>query len=118
MSNQNTAALEKALNQMIENGEALEAFEKFYADDVVMQENELAPTVGKAANREREIAFFASVSELRQIKVVASAAQGDTGFSQWFMDYTHTENGDLAYHQVAVRTWQSGKVVKEVFYYG
>ena len=38
------------LNKIVLEGKALEAFEKFYHDDVVMQENELAPTVGKAAN--------------------------------------------------------------------
>ncbi len=118
MTTQDIALLDADLNTMIQNGEALDAFEKFYADTVVMQENEQAPTVGKDANREREKAFFASVTELRKIEVVASATQGNTSFSQWFMDYTHKDNGDLAYHQVAVRTWENGKVVKEVFYYG
>ncbi len=118
MTTQDIHTLDTELNTMIQNGEALEAFEKFYADSVVMQENEQDPTVGKDANREREKAFFGSVTELRKIAVVASAAQGSTSFSQWFMDYTHKDNGDLAYHQVAVRTWENGKVVKEVFYYG
>ena len=118
MTTQDILTLDAELNTMIQNGDALEAFEKFYADTIVMQENEQAPTVGKDANRDREKAFFASVTELRKIEVVAAAAQGNTSFSQWFMDYTHTDNGDMAYHQVAVRTWENGKVVKEVFYYG
>ena len=118
MTTQDIQALDTELNTMIQNGNALEAFEKFYADTVVMQENEQTPTAGKAANREREKAFFASVSELRKIEVVASATQGNTSFSQWFTDYTHKDNGGMAYHQVAVRTWENGKVVKEVFYYG
>ena len=46
------------LNSMILRGNALEAFEKYYAEDVVMQENELPPTIGKGANRERERDFF------------------------------------------------------------
>ena len=45
--------LEQELNQMILSGKALEAFEKFYADDLVMQENDQPPRIGKAANRER-----------------------------------------------------------------
>ena len=43
--------LENELNQMILAGKAMEAFEKYYADDIVMQENDQPPRVGKAANR-------------------------------------------------------------------
>ncbi|MCY7309903.1 MAG: hypothetical protein LH619_03920 [Chitinophagaceae bacterium] len=35
------------LNQMILEGKILEAFEKFYADDVVMQDNDYPARAGK-----------------------------------------------------------------------
>jgi hypothetical protein len=35
------------LNDMFVQGKALEAFEQFYADDIVMQENEQEPTSAK-----------------------------------------------------------------------
>ena len=57
------ATLDQELNQMVLNGKAMEAFEKFYADDVVMQENSNEPCVGKDANRTREEEFFASLEE-------------------------------------------------------
>jgi len=42
----------KEMNDMILAGQIMEAFEKFYADDVVMQENSDEPRVGKEVNRE------------------------------------------------------------------
>jgi predicted DNA-binding protein YlxM (UPF0122 family) len=47
-----SALLEKIyeINGLVLQGKALEAFEKYYHDDVIMQENENAPTVGKQAN--------------------------------------------------------------------
>ena len=39
------------LNSMIVEGNGMEAFELYYADDIVMQENDLSPIVGKVANR-------------------------------------------------------------------
>jgi hypothetical protein len=45
------------LNDLVLQGKPLEAFEKYYHEDVVMQENENTPTVGKVANREREEQF-------------------------------------------------------------
>ncbi|MBT8467735.1 MAG: hypothetical protein KJN97_03205 [Deltaproteobacteria bacterium] len=49
-----TTALENELNEMIAPGNAMEAFEKFYADDVVMKENNQDPRKGKEACRKYE----------------------------------------------------------------
>lgn len=42
------------LNDLILQGRTMEAFEKYYDNNVVMQENESVPTIGKEANRKRE----------------------------------------------------------------
>ncbi len=47
----------EALNQMILSGDILGAFEKFYADDVVMQDNEMPARQGKAECRTFEESF-------------------------------------------------------------
>lgn len=111
-------ALDTELNTMIMGGEALEAFEKFYAEDIVMQENDQEPTIGKDANREREKAFFAAITEFRGVKVLANGAGENTTFSHWHNDFTHKDYGYRDYTQVAVRTWENDKIVKEIFYYG
>ncbi len=106
------------LNPMVLQGRAMEAFEKYYADDVVMQENEQPPTVGKNANREREKQFFANVTEFRGAQVNAVAVGDNVAMVEWFADYTHKEWGKKTYHQVAVQRWKDGKIVHERFYYG
>ena len=105
------------LNSMLLQGRAMEAFEKYYADDVVMQENEQPPTVGKNANREREKQFFANVTEFRTAEVKAVAVGDNVTMVEWFVDYTHKEWGKKTYHQVAVQRWRDGKIVHERFYY-
>ena len=39
------------LNNMILQGKALEAFDKYYHEGVIMQENDNPPREGKAVNR-------------------------------------------------------------------
>jgi ketosteroid isomerase-like protein len=112
-----TAALDQTLNDMVLSGKALEAFEKYYADDVVMQENSDEPRVGKEANRKAEEEFFASLAEFHDGKVLASAVNGDTSFSEWFMDVTFKNGYRMKLAQVAVRKWKNGKVVHERFFY-
>lgn len=106
------------LNRMVLEGKALEAFDRFYADDIVMQENDTPPTIGKAANRQREVEFFGAIKEFRGAQVLAVAAAGDKTFVEWHYDYTHKEWGVRRYHQVAVQTWKNGKIIQERFYYG
>jgi ketosteroid isomerase-like protein len=114
---QNVEALDRKLNDAILSGKALEAFDEFYADDVVMQENNAEPFVGKALNRDREVKFFASVTELHEMKVLASAAHGNVSFGDWLMDVTFQGGTRYRMEQVAVRRWRDGKVMHERFYY-
>jgi ketosteroid isomerase-like protein len=106
------------IKSLVLQGKAMEAFEKYYADDVVMQENETPATIGKAANRERELNFFSKLVEFRSAEVKAVAYGDDVIISEWFLDYTHAEWGKVTHDQVSVQRWRDGKVVHERFYYG
>jgi hypothetical protein len=111
------AAADQALNEAILSGKAMEAFEHYYAADVVMQENSEEPRVGKEANRKVEIEFFSSLAEFHEGKLVSSAINGDVTFGEWYMDVTFKNGFRLKMAQVAVRRWKDGKIVHERFYY-
>ncbi len=111
-------ALDADLNQAILEGRGLEAFEQFYAEDVIMQENDAEPTVGKSANRIREQEFFDAITEFRGAEVLSTGSGDGVTFSHWHYDFTHRDWGVRDYRQVAVRTWKNGQVVREVFQYG
>lgn len=105
------------LNSLVLEGKLLDAFEKYYHDDVAMQENNLPPTVSKEANREREIQFLNNISEFRGAAVKGLAIGDDISFVIWSYDYTHKEWGDRNYTQVSVQKWQDGKIIHEQFIY-
>ena len=114
---QNVAALDQALNQAILSGKALEAFEQYYAEDVVMQENSDEPRKGKDVNRKAEQEFFSSLASFNDGKLLSSAVNGDVTFGEWFMDVTFKGGQNAKMSQVAVRRWKDGKLVHERFYY-
>ena len=114
----NIQTLDSDLNQMILKGQILEAFDRFYGDEVVMQENSQPPTVGKPANRAREEQFVGSVAELHEVKIGKTGANGDTTFSVWIIDATYKGGPRVRQEQVAVRTWKDGKVGREQFFHG
>ena len=109
--------LDKQVNDDVLSGKAMEAFEKYYAEDVVMQENSEEPRRGKAVNRKAEEEFFASVEAFHGASVKASAVNGDVSFSEWEMDVTFKGGHRVKMSQVAVRQWKNGKIVHERFFY-
>jgi hypothetical protein len=105
------------LNDLILQGKAMEAFEKYYHPEVVMQENENPPTIGKAENRKREEEFFSSVTDFRGAKPLKVTIGEGVSMVEWQYDYTHKEWGVRNYTQVSVQEWKDGLIIKEKFYY-
>ena len=110
-------ALDDQLNQMILSGKMLDAFEQFYADDVVMQENSDEPRKGKDTNRKFEEEFLAKVEEFHGASLGGTAAGEDVSFSEWEWDITFKGSPRVKMSQVSVRRWKDGKVSHERFYY-
>jgi hypothetical protein len=118
MSNADFAARDAELNDMILKGEILDAFEKFYAEDVVMEEGDQRRE-GKDENREYEKQFVGALTEFRSAEIHARAIDEDNRvtFSEWENDFTLEGVGDVLQKQVAVRTWnEDGQVTHEKFY--
>ena len=108
-----------SLNELVLAGKPLEAFEKFYHQDVTMQENEGAPTVGKDANLIRETEFFGKARGFSKNAKILDIAFGDNvTMVKWHYDYVHDDWGLKNYTQVAVQHWKEGQIIKEQFFYG
>lgn len=107
------------LNQMILEGKIIDAFEKYYAEDVVMQDNETPQREGKEACRQFEHDFVNKLTEFRgaEVKNVLVAEDAGVAAVEWHFDYTHADWGERKYDQVAVQRWKDGKIVSEKFVY-
>lgn len=105
------------LNTLVQQGKLMDAFEKYYHDDVVMQENNEPPTVSKEANRKRELQFLDDVTEFRKADVQGIGIGDHLSFALWQYDYTHKDWGVRNYKQVSVQKWKEGKIISEQFIY-
>ena len=105
------------LNNLVVHGKAMEAFEKYYDDHVIMQENEAPPTYGKDANRKREQEFYENIIEFRSAEALKVTSGKNITIVEWKYDYTHKEWGIRDYRQVSIQEWENGKIIKEKFYY-
>lgn len=111
--------LVKEVHELLFAGKGMEAFEQFYADDVIMVEPLYGTTEGKEANRAREQKFFDSVAEIHGAEVLAYSISedGNTTMVENWMDVTFKDGNRMKLEQVSVQTWNNGQIVRERFYY-
>ena len=104
------------LNQLLQQGKAMDAFEQFYAKNVKMQENETEPRKGKDFNREQCGGFVAAFPDLK-LQVLSVAYGENLSIQEVLFDYTNEEGQKVIYPEVAVRQWENGLIIHEKFYY-
>lgn len=101
----------------IREGRILDAINEFYAEDVVMQENDQPPTVGRKANLEREKQFISTVKEWKRFDVTAKGVGEDVTFYETVMDWVATDGTPVHVEQVVVAKWQDGRITHERYYH-
>jgi ketosteroid isomerase-like protein len=104
------------LVRYVEANRILDAIDEFYADDVSMQDNLNPPVVGKAANRERERAFFDGIT-VHQNRALSVAVDGDQAVIHWLFEFTGGDGKRYRLDQLSHQDWRDGRIVKERFYY-
>ncbi|MEM1138041.1 MAG: SnoaL-like domain-containing protein [Bacteroidota bacterium] len=107
------------LYSMMNQGQMMEAFEKFYHNDIEMIEATGEVRKGKDYNREFEKKFMESIQETHGGGVDGITANEEdkiTMVASW-MDVTFKEGGRVKMEEVAVQYWEGDLIVKERFYY-
>ncbi len=120
MTTQTKEQIQKIYEQIIEltqQGKAMEAFERFYADDVVITEGAQEACFGKDANRKREQEWMDKIVSHNNMELLCVAYGEDLALSEWQVDFEHKDAGHVKGKQVCVTRFQVGKVCDQRFYY-
>ena len=104
------------LVRYVEANRILDAIDELYADDVSMQDNLNAPVVGRAANRERERAFFGGIT-VHQNRALSVAVDSDQAVIHWLFEFTGGDGKRYRLDQLSHQDWKDGRIVKERFFY-
>jgi ketosteroid isomerase-like protein len=108
----------KDIYQHLTEGKALDAFDKYYADNVVMIEGDGTTRNGKPACREYEVNFFLGIQEMHGAGVDAFATDGqNTTMVENWMDVTFKDGNRMKLEQIARQKWEDEKIIEERFYY-
>src|SRR3989344_5316703 len=82
------------LNALIKEGKIKEAFEKYYAEDVITQTNGNPPIHGKEANRKREIIFLQEIEKLNNAEIKSitfGGSDNNISMTEWAITIENKE---------------------------
>lgn len=109
----------KDLYAMIGQGQLLDAFEKYYAEDVVMVEANGDKREGKAANREFEQQWLSGIQEMHGGGTTAITSDEENGVTmvETWIDCTFKDGNRMKMEEVCVQRWRGDQIYHERFYY-
>ena len=107
------------LYQMMGQGQTMDAFEKFYAEDVKVWEPTGECREGKEAQRAAIQQWQAGIKEFHSGGVNSITANEETGVScvESWTDITTQDGNRWKLEEVAVQKWKDNQIVNERFYY-
>lgn len=109
----------KDIYDMSAKGKMLDAFEKYYHNDVVMVEASGESRKGKDANRKFEVEFMGMIKELHGsgVRAITANEKDATTMVESWMDVTMKDGKRSMMEEVAVQKWKDDQIIHERFYY-
>jgi hypothetical protein len=108
------------LNGLIKEGKIMEAFEKYYGEDVITQVNGNHPITGKDANRKREVIFLQEIEKLNSAdinSVTFGGADDNVSITEWAINIEDKEGKKKTIYRVNVQHWKDDKIINEKLYF-
>ncbi|MDP3992092.1 MAG: nuclear transport factor 2 family protein [Nanoarchaeota archaeon] len=108
------------LNTLIKEGKIMEAFEKYYGDDVIIYVNGNAPVNGKDANRKREMIFLQEIEKLNSSEIKSVTFGGmdnNVSMTEWAIHIENKEGEKKTIYRVNVQHWKNDRIINEKLYF-
>jgi hypothetical protein len=108
------------LNILIKEGKIMEAFEKYYDEEVIIQVNGNSPINGKEQNRKREMIFLQEIEKLNSAvinSVTFGGTEDNVSMTEWAITIENKQGIKKIIYRVNVQHWKDDKIINEKLYF-
>ena len=108
------------LNTLIKEGKIMEAFNKYYGDDVVIQVNGNGAITGKEQNRKSEMIFLKEIEKLSSAEIKSMTFGGiddNITMTEWSLNVDNKDSEKKTIHRVNVQHWKNDLIINEKVYF-
>jgi hypothetical protein len=98
----------------------MEAFEKYYGEEVIIQVNGNSPITGKEKNRKREMIFLQEIEKLNSAEinsVTFGGTEDNVSMTEWAINIENKEGEKKIIYRVNVQHWKDDKIINEKLYF-
>lgn len=92
-------------------------YERFYDENVVVQENLQTPRIGRAISIDRQQRMNANVKKVHEFKIGAVLVDGDRSVIEMHLELTTIDGYRIRLEEVGMQTWKNGRIIHERYFY-
>lgn len=109
----------RQMYDMIDKGQAMEALDQYYHDDVVVIDGLSEPRNGKEAQRKALAEWFGSVKDYHGSGVSAITANEDEGITtvESWTEITFQDGSKVRMEEIGVQKWEGDKIIHGNFFF-
>lgn len=111
-----TETLERFIARVEQNAH-VEAVEEFYTEHSSMQENQLAPRIGRDAHVANERSVLSRAKALKSACVRPVFVNGDHVVIRWIFRFEWLDGTVTRMEELAYQRWEGERIAEETFFY-
>ncbi len=107
-----------SLDKMVTQGNIIDAFDKYFHDNVVTHSDSGDRSKNKAQKREWLVKFFQLVQKVDCVELHGQTITGNVSHSKFTFEFTTTWGAKLLWEEIIRRTWKDDVVIDEYYFEG
>ncbi len=112
----NLQELSNDKNEMIVNGQIIDAAEKHFASNIKVLDFDGSAIEGKQANIKRLNEFVGAIQKVNEIVLRHSASCDNTSFAEYVFSFEMKDGSTIYWHEIIRSIWENGQIVEEQYF--
>ena len=105
-----------AKNQMVKNGQIVEATEKYFAPTAKTIDFDGTITHGKTEMLHKMQAFAQAIAKVNRIQLHHTALGENTSFAEFTFDFEMKDGSHILWHEIVRSLWKNGQIIEEQYF--
>ncbi|MEQ8362867.1 MAG: hypothetical protein RH948_08360 [Cyclobacteriaceae bacterium] len=105
-----------AKNEMVKNGQIVEATEKYFSSSAKTLDFDGTATKGKAEMVSKMQGFAGAIAKVNGITLHNASLSGDVSFAEFTFDFDMKDGSKILWHEILRTVWQNGLIVEEQYF--
>ena len=114
----NLQELSNAKNEMVTNGQIIDAAEKYFASNIKTIDFDGTASEGKQATMKNLNDFVGSIQKVNQIELLRSPSYENVSFSEYIFSFDMKDGSKIYWHEIIRSLWENGQIVEEQYFNG